>query len=117
MSWTTLAGFVDLLSQGVQDFKVDRMKKVHGWLPQRKFLCVGDSTQKDPESYGEIYRTFPGFVGQIFIRIVEGVNPDKEKDLNSPERFAKAFEGVPANVWKTFRDPKEVTDAVTALKG
>jgi len=37
-----------------QDFKVDRMEKIHGWFPQRKFICIGDSTQRDPEAYAQM---------------------------------------------------------------
>ena len=44
----------------------------------------------------------------IWIRIVEGVNPSKEKTLNAPERFEKAFKGVPREVWKTFKQPAEL---------
>ena len=39
---------------------------------------------------------------------MEGVDLDKEKELNSPERFAKAFAGIPTTVWRTFRDPAEL---------
>jgi hypothetical protein len=54
------------------------------------------------------YRKYPGWITAIWIRIVEGVNPEKEKDLNAPERFEKAFEGVPRQVWRTFKDPAEM---------
>jgi len=54
-SWMDLAGFLASLTQGTQAYKVGRMEKVHRWLPKRKLLCVGDSTQTDPEAYGEMY--------------------------------------------------------------
>jgi len=54
-SWMDLAGFLASLTQGTQAYKVGRMEKVHGWLPNRKVICVGDSTQTDPEAYGEMY--------------------------------------------------------------
>lgn len=49
-----LSSFVVSLSEGTQDYKVDRMKKVHGWLPRKKWVAIGDSTQTDPESYAEM---------------------------------------------------------------
>ncbi|KAF8755443.1 hypothetical protein RHS01_05110 [Rhizoctonia solani] len=70
-----------------------------------------DSTQKDPESYGEIARKWPNWVGAIWIRVVQGVDERKEKDLNDPKRFAKAFEKVDSRIWKTFIDPKELQAA------
>ena len=44
------------------------MKKIHDWLPERKFICVGDSTQSDPEAYAEMYKTFPGWVVSYLLR-------------------------------------------------
>ena len=38
------------------------MKKIHGWLPNRQFICVGDSTQSDPEAYAEMYKKFPDWI-------------------------------------------------------
>jgi phosphatidate phosphatase APP1 len=51
-SWMTLPGLLSNLTLGTQEYKVDRMKKIHSWLPQRKMICIGDSTQSDPEAYG-----------------------------------------------------------------
>lgn len=39
---------------------------------------------------------------------MRGVNPEKEKELNSEKRFRKAFEGVPEYVWRTFDDVGEL---------
>ena len=53
-SWMNLSGLLSNLALGVQEYKTDRMIKINGWLPQRKMICVGDSTQSDPEAYGEM---------------------------------------------------------------
>jgi len=53
-SWMNLAGLLSNLTLGTQDYKVDRMQKVHSWLPNRKLILIGDSTQADPEAYGEM---------------------------------------------------------------
>lgn len=53
-SWMNLAGLLSNLTMGTQSYKVDRMEKVNGWLPKRKMILIGDSTQADPESYGEM---------------------------------------------------------------
>jgi phosphatidate phosphatase APP1 len=57
-----LGGVLKSLTQGTQAYKTDRMKKIHGWLPTRQFICVGDSTQSDPEAYAEMYKKFPGWI-------------------------------------------------------
>ncbi len=72
-SWQNLGGLISSLTQGTQDYKVDRIKKIHAWFPQRTFICIGDSTQSDPESYGEVARKYPGWVKGIYIRKVEGI--------------------------------------------
>ena len=55
MSFTELRSFVLNLTIGTQDFKQDEMDKLHRWLPNRQFLCIGDSTQTDPEAYGAMH--------------------------------------------------------------
>lgn len=54
-SWKTLAGLLSALTLRTEEYKVDRIKKIHGWLPARKMIMIGDSTQSDPEAYGEMY--------------------------------------------------------------
>jgi len=53
-SWMNLSGLLSNLTMGTQEYKVDRMNKINAWLPKRKMICIGDSTQADPESYGEM---------------------------------------------------------------
>jgi len=54
MTWMDISSFVATLTEGVQDYKQDQMEKIHTWLPGRKWVMIGDSTQKDPESYGTL---------------------------------------------------------------
>jgi Uncharacterized conserved protein (DUF2183) len=115
-SWMFLGGLLQSLTQGTQAYKVERMEKVHRWLPKRKFICIGDSTQADPESYAEMYKKHPsGWIRAIYIRKVTDVSNMEEK--NQPERFAKAFEGVPAHVWRVFEKPAELADHLKHLAG
>ena len=115
-SWMTLGGLLASVTVGTQDYKTSRIEKIHRWLPGRKILCIGDSTQTDPESYGEMYRKYPaGWIHAIFIRKVTGVVEIDRTDKNTGERFERAFKGVPRNVWRTFEDPSELYRAVDAL--
>ena len=113
-SWMDVAGFLGSLTQGTQAYKVDRISKVHEWLPKRKMLCIGDSTQSDPESYGEIYRKHKDWVKAIFIRRVTDAGDLGEK--NEDKRFEEAFKDVPRSVWRVFDDPNELVQAVESLK-
>ncbi|KAI1272125.1 hypothetical protein F5Y07DRAFT_380931 [Xylaria sp. FL0933] len=106
-SWMSIQGLLTTLTLGTEDYKVDRMEKIHAWLPKRKMICVGDSTQTDPEAYGEIYRRYPQWVKTILIRKVEDIAAIGIESKNEPERFEKAFEGVPRDVWHVFTDAEE----------
>jgi len=53
-SWMSVQGLLTTLTLGTEEYKVDRMEKIHSWLPRRKMIFIGDSTQTDPEAYGEM---------------------------------------------------------------
>jgi hypothetical protein len=66
--------------------------------PQRRFLLVGDSGERDPETYGAIAREHPSRIAEILIRDVTG------EDATAP-RYAQAFADVPRERWRLFTDP------------
>ncbi|KAI1750402.1 hypothetical protein F4782DRAFT_541607 [Xylaria castorea] len=105
-SWMSVRGLLTTLTLGTEDYKVDRMEKVYAWLPRRKMICIGDSTQSDPEAYGEIYRRYPHWVKTILIRKVEDIAAIGIEAKNEPERFEEAFKDVPRDVWHVFSDPE-----------
>ena len=69
--------------------------------PQRRFVLIGDSGDHDPEVYGVVARRFPRQVWRIFIHDVTNEPPISD-------RYRRAFEGVPANVWQVFTDAREL---------
>lgn len=107
-SWLTVPGLLSDLTLGTEDYKTDRIRKIHGWLPRKKVICLGDSTQTDPEAYGDTFRAFPGWVRVILIRKVTDIAELGLEEKNAPERFEKAFAGVPRDVWHVFEDPAEL---------
>ncbi|KAK1253934.1 hypothetical protein MKX07_002011 [Trichoderma sp. CBMAI-0711] len=111
-SWKTITGLLSSLTMGTEEYKVDRMKKIHGWLPRRKLIVFGDSTQSDPEAYGEIYRMFPGWIQMIFIRKDTDSAAIGLAEKNEPQRFEKAFTGIPRDAWHVFENPDECLDLV-----
>ncbi|KAF5579928.1 actin filament organization app1 [Fusarium subglutinans] len=106
-SWRTIAGLLSALTMGTEEYKADRMKKIHSWLPKRKLILIGDSTQSDPEAYGETYRTFPGWVKMILIRKATDVAAIGIEEKNRLERFEKAFKNVPVEAWHVFEEPSD----------
>lgn len=74
-------------------------------FPQRRFILVGDSGEEDPEIYGAAARKHPGRVILILIRSV-GERGDQDA------RFRTAFDQIPANRWRIFRDPAELDDVL-----
>lgn len=112
-SWMDVGGFIRSFTEKTQEYKVDRMEKIHQWFPLRRVLCIGDSTQKDPEAYAEIYQRYPGWIHAIAIRKVTNVSNMEEK--NKPERFEEAFKDIPSDVWTVFEDPSELYDFFDGL--
>lgn len=120
-SWMSIPGLITTITLGTQEYKTDRIKKIHQWLPKKNFIAIGDSTQTDPEAYGEAYRTYgPEWVKLILIRRVTGVAAIGIDEKNKTERFETAFQGVPRNVWRVFDKPSEcyqmIRDVVKATE-
>ncbi|KAJ5238298.1 hypothetical protein N7468_002917 [Penicillium chermesinum] len=112
-SWMDISGLIKSFTEKTQEYKTDRMEKIHRNFPQRRVLCIGDSTQKDPEAYAEMYRRYPEWIHAIAIRKVTDVAHMEEH--NKPERFEEAFKGVPTGLWTVFEDPVELYDFVDNL--
>jgi phosphatidate phosphatase APP1 len=71
-------------------------------FPDRRFILVGDSGEKDPEVYGRIARNYPGQVLQILIR--DAGPGDRAID----PRYQEAFRDVSPERWQLFTDPGNV---------
>lgn len=69
-------------------------------FPQRQFIFVGDSGQKDPEVYGEMARRFPDQVRAIHIRNTTG-------ESTASPRYADAFRGLKREQWHVFDSPPQ----------
>jgi hypothetical protein len=73
--------------------------------PKRRFVLVGDSGEKDPEIYGALARRHPQQVMRILIR-------DVTKEPPEAERYRKAFQGLPKELWQIFKEPLEIKQAL-----
>lgn len=114
-SWMNFAGLLQSFTQGVQEYKTDRVAKIQSWLPKRKFICIGDSTQSDPEAYAQMYTKYPDWIKAIYIRKVTDAPNMANKNKN--QRFVEAFKDVPDHVWRVFVQPDELTDHVKHVAG
>eukprot|EP01046_Picozoa_sp_COSAG06_P030859 COSAG06_NODE_2961_length_6024_cov_2.350549_3_plen_910_part_01 len=77
-------------------FKPPEISKIIKDFPRREFWLVGDSGEKDPEAYAEVYKAFPTQVKRIYIRKVTATSTDEGKrakeeaklvDRHRPQRF------------------------------
>jgi phosphatidate phosphatase APP1 len=39
--------------EGTQQFKDAMVDRIHGFYPKKTFVAIGDSTERDPETYGD----------------------------------------------------------------
>lgn len=114
-SWQNLGGLITSLTKNTQEYKVSRIEKIHSWFPRRQFVCIGDSTQSDPEAYAECARKFPGWIKAIYIHKVTDIAEMNVKDKDSDERFEKAFQGLDRSLWHVYTDAGELRARVDAL--
>lgn len=112
-SWMSLSGLMSTVTLGTQEYKTDRINKIHQWLPKKKFIVIGDSTQTDPETYSEAYRKYGHeWIRLILIRKVTGVAAIGIDEKNKDERFETAFKDVPKHVWRVFDEPSECYEII-----
>jgi phosphatidate phosphatase APP1 len=70
-------------------------------FPQRKFVLVGDSGERDPEVYGELARRYSAQVVRVYIR-------DITDEPRTAPRYLTAFAEVSPQVWHLFTDPGDL---------
>ncbi len=92
--------FFDLF-KSPEKYKLATIEPLLEEFPRRKFILVGDSSEKDPEIYAALARKFPDQIARILIRDTTGEGPDSI-------RCQTAFAGVRSNLWQIFREPSEI---------
>lgn len=83
------------------NYKIKAISHIIQRYPEHAFILIGDSGEKDPEVYAQIYRKFPENIQQILIREVA----DSDR---SSERKKRAFENVPEKMWQFFETPSQI---------
>lgn len=85
------------------EYKLRVIESLMADFPQRRFILIGDSGERDPEVYGAAAAKHPDQVLRIYIRDVTGHAAD------SP-RYEAAFVRLPRGTWQLFRDPAEIRE-------
>ena len=88
-----------------EDGKLPTITKLLTNYPERRFILVGDSGERDANIYADIAKRFPERIIKIYIRDVRG------------DKFAleKIFAGLPKNQWIVFSNPTEILSSQTLL--
>jgi phosphatidate phosphatase APP1 len=92
-------------------YKIETISEIIDAYPLRKYICVGDSGELDPEIYSKLYQKYPQSIVHIFIRDV-----CKPPCLPTcEERYKKTFEDIPKERWTIFKDSKEIETDIKKL--
>ena len=95
---------LEFLENRTLEYKLGVIDALMRRFPERQFVLVGDSGEKDPEVYQALASRFPTQVRAILIRDVRG------EDLSS-DRFVKLYEKLPEHITRrVFRDTRELAD-------
>jgi len=78
-------------------FKTKTIESIFRDFPRRHFVLVGDSSEKDPEIYGDLLRRFPLRIICVVIRSVS------ERPMTD-DRLQAAFREVDSMKYMTFDD-------------
>lgn len=82
------------------------IERILGDFPERRFMLVGDSGERDPEIYASVARRRPEQVAGILIREVQAKAPRAKVR----ERLARIARRLPAGVVTVFQSPDELGD-------
>lgn len=69
--------------------------------PNRKYVLIGDSGEKDPEVYAKIQQQFPQQIIKILIRNVTEENA-------SDERYQSLYKNLKPEIWQIFTEVEEI---------
>lgn len=92
--------FFNLFASSVEH-KLGVIEPILRRFPQRRFVLVGDSGEKDPEIYGALARDFPAQIFRVLIRDVTG-------DPRESDRYSNAFREVPDVKWSLFKNAAQL---------
>ncbi|CAE7657701.1 unnamed protein product [Symbiodinium necroappetens] len=99
-----------LLGRDRANFKLRQVTSLLSQFPNRKFILVGDSGERDAEVYAEIMRKHPSQVLKVLIRAVMA------EDVENIEKARAAFKGIDEAKWQVFTDPADIVEPESRSK-
>ncbi|KAJ3210221.1 hypothetical protein HK099_008348 [Clydaea vesicula] len=98
--------------QDAMTYKIDVISKIMKDFPKRKFILIGDSGEKDVDTYAAIVEKFPSQVEKIFIRNVTRVNVKYYlKNLSEEDKVAVADAITAATIFEEGNETKSVENS------
>ena len=88
-------------------FKKSAIEPIVERYPDRKFVLVGDSGERDPEIYGELARKYPNNIVSVLIRKTTSEPADAG-------RYHEAFRDLLPEQWRVFNQPSEIPGLLPA---
>lgn len=92
-----------------KDHKLDRLRHMFKGMPNKKFILLGDDSQRDMEAYATIVKEYTGRIEKIFIR-----QTGFSRSANQ-ERLWKELQGTEADCIY-FNDSQEPDEEVDKIK-
>jgi len=93
-----------------KDYKLKHLRYLVQNLPQKKFILLGDDTQRDMEIYTEIVGEYAERISMVFIRQTRIERTKKQESMWNDLRNT----GVDAHYFDDSEDP---ADAISKIKG
>jgi len=78
-----------------QDYKIQHIEPLLKLFPERKFVMVGDSGEKDPEIYTQLFQKYPDQIEKVWIRNVNNASADR-------------MDGIDADKWEYFSEGSDL---------
>ena len=88
--------------------KVIAIRNLLKALPEREFVLIGDSGEKDPKIYRKICKQYPDRVKAVFIR-------DLVYRRFEPENLAKLARSIPAGICCSYQDSGGLRESAAPL--
>jgi phosphatidate phosphatase APP1 len=101
---------IDFISADQFTYKLNIIKTIFDRFPQRQFILIGDSGEKDPETYAELAAQYKDRVKYIFIRdvgLIDEGSQRRRKDIIKKSGNVKIV---------IFKEAKELETYASSLK-
>lgn len=86
------------------EHKATIIRRLFARLPHRRFILIGDSSERDPEIYAALATEHPGRIDHVYIRDVTG-------EAMTANRYRRSLWAVLDGRWSLFTDPSGLMPA------